>query len=123
MTRWHARKKMMLDMQEHIEGDSVLDLVAQRSGNVVRAVAVMVHRPDREKRRQTLPYRHRAHVITKRAATPPPEYEGDPCCIQEELGDDSCTQPRIAGPKCPDVQEDREGRTQQHGAPKIGRAH
>jgi hypothetical protein len=108
---------MMFDVQEHVERYSVLDLIPQRSGDVIGAVAVVVHRPHREKRGQTLPHRHRADLIPERVAIQDPEYQDDPRYIQEQLGNDGRAQFLIAMPKCGDMQEDGKDRTEQHGAP------
>jgi len=67
---------MMFDVTEHIERDTVLDPVAQGSGDVVGAITVMVHRPDREERGQALPDCHSNHVVPKRTAMPDAEDQG-----------------------------------------------
>lgn len=42
-----ARKQVVLDVQKHVERDPVLDLVMQRSRNLVCTVAMVMDRPDR----------------------------------------------------------------------------
>ena len=58
----------MLNMAKHVERNRVLDTVAQRTREVMSAITVMMHRPNSEERRETVPRRHRHHVISKNCA-------------------------------------------------------
>ena len=55
----YLRKKMVLQVKEHVERDDAADRVAGRARRRGRVVAVMVHRPDGKERRQALADRHR----------------------------------------------------------------
>src|SRR5208282_3925877 len=118
MTRRDARKEMMLDVQEHVERDSVLDFVAQCSRDVMGAVAMVMDRPHSEECSQALPDGHGAHVVPERAAVEALEYKRNPNGTQKQLSHDSCTQLAIALSKRCHVQQDGKGGTEQERAPR-----
>src|SRR5271156_4443309 len=118
MTRRDARKEMMLDVQEHVEGNSVLDFVAQCSRDVMGAVAMVMDRPHSEECSQTLPDGHGAHVVAERAAVEALEYERNPNGTEKHLPHDGRAQLPIAVSKRRQVQEDGKGGTEQERAPR-----
>ncbi len=63
MTGRHARKEMMLNVQEHIESEKVLQAAMQRSGEMMGPVAMVMYRPHREKGSHALTDQHRADVV------------------------------------------------------------
>src|SRR5271155_67950 len=117
MTRRDARKEMMLDVQEHVEGNSVLDFVAQCSRDVMGAVAMVMDRPHSEECSQALPDGHSAHVVPKRAAVEALEYERNPNGPQKHPPHDGRAQLPIAVSKRRQVQEDGKGGTEQERGP------
>ena len=103
---------MMLDMQEHVEGDQVLDPMTQRSRDVMGAVAVMMNRPHREEGRQALADEHSAHMVAKDSTVEHPKYEGDPSCVHQEFPHDDRTYLPISAPQSGVVEKKREHRTE-----------
>ena len=108
----------MLDVQEHVERNSVLDFVAQCSRDVMGAVAMVMHRPHCEECGQALPDGHGAHVVPERAAVEALEYERDPDGTEKQLCSDGRTQLPIAVSKRGHVQQDGKGGTEQERAPR-----
>ena len=108
----------MLDVQEHVERNSVFDFVAQCSRDVMGTVAVVMDRPHREECSQALPDGHGAHVVAERAAVRALEYERNPNGTQKQLSHDGRTQLPIAVSKRRNVQQDGKDRTEQERAPR-----
>ena len=65
VARWYSRKEVMFDMEEHIEGERILDSSAQRSRTVRVSRTVMMDCPDGKKRSEALSYQHRCIVVSQ----------------------------------------------------------
>src|SRR5215203_5748402 len=74
----HFRKEMMLQVEEHLEGDPVFYLPVQGACDLVRAVAVVVHGPHGEEGGHALADRHNPHVVPEREAAGEREDEVHP---------------------------------------------
>lgn len=85
MTCGHAWKKMMFNMQEHIERDPVLNAMMQRSGKMVSPIAMVVDSPHGEKGSHALTDQHCAYVILQYPAMQHSEHHRDPYQAQQEF--------------------------------------
>jgi hypothetical protein len=68
VTGRHFREEVMLQVEEHLEGDPAFHLPAQGACDLVRAVAVVVHGPHGEEGGHALADRHDPHVVPEREA-------------------------------------------------------
>lgn len=68
VTSRHFREEVMLQVEEHLEGDPVFHLPAQGACDVVRTVAIVVHGPHGEEGGHALADRHDRHVVPEREA-------------------------------------------------------
>src|ERR1019366_3406432 len=113
MTGGHKWKEMMFDVPEHMKCNLILEAVSQRPGDVMRPVAVMVHRPHGKKCSQTLADDHGSHVVPQQAAAPNSEYGTHPCGVHRQLGDYGCAKLHAAVPERCEMQQDGKYRAEQ----------
>lgn len=103
MAGGYPRKKMMLNMQEHVEGEPIFDAVMQCSRQMVRSIAVVVDCPNREEGCHALTCEHRTYVILQNPAVQESEDHYDPYQAQSEFPEHGHPQLSIAIPECSDV--------------------
>jgi hypothetical protein len=65
MRRWHLRKQVVLQMEEHAESDRVANWIADRAGECAVRVTVMMDSPNSKEGGQALPERHRQYTIAQ----------------------------------------------------------
>src|SRR5215211_2242803 len=117
VTGRHFREEVMLQVEEHLEGDPVFHLPTQGACDLVRAVAVVVHGPYGEERGHALADRHDPHVIPEREAAREREDEEHPEDARGQLRQDPAPVPAPPEPEAPHMQPNQEDRPIEQSPP------